>query len=56
MNSLNEDSGIVKKPLERNITIALNLEWLGVRFEETKYERDDLGFASKTVYYYSVPE
>lgn len=56
MNSLNEDSGIIKKRLERNITIALNLEWLGVRFEETKYERDDLSFTSKTVYYYSVPE
>ena len=45
-----------KNQVKRNLTITMNLEWLGVRFEETKEESDNFGLTTKTVYYYSVPE
>lgn len=45
-----------KKQLTDNFKTILNLEWLGVRIEDTKEERGNLGFTTKTVYYYSVPE
>lgn len=45
-----------KKQLTDNFKTILNLEWLGVRIEDTKEERGNMGFTTKTVYYYSVPE
>ena len=42
--------------IKSNVTIILNLEYLGVRFEETKDEPGPCGLLSKTAYYFSVPE
>ena len=42
--------------IKSNVTIILNLEYLGVRFEETKDEYDSHRVIPKTAYYYSVPE
>lgn len=42
--------------LRKNVETALSLEWLGVRFEDTREEKDAWGFMTKTSYYYSVPE
>lgn len=42
--------------IKSNITIILNLEYLGVRFEEVKDEYGTHNLISKTAYYYSVPE
>lgn len=42
--------------IEKNLHTILGLEWLGIHIEDTKTEDDDFGFATKTVYYYSVPE
>lgn len=36
--------------------VILNLEYLGVHFEDTKEERSKHGFFTKMAYYYSVPE
>lgn len=44
-----------KKWIEDNLKIVLNLEWLGVRFEDTKDVKGEFGLP-KTAYYYSVPE
>lgn len=41
--------------IENNLKIAINLEWLGVRFEDTKDIKGEFGLP-KTAYYYSVPE
>jgi hypothetical protein len=45
-----------QKQIQSNTTIILNLEYLGVHFEDTKEERGSCGLFSKTAYYYSVPE
>lgn len=45
-----------KKQLTDNLKTILNLEWLGVRIEDTKEEKGNFGLTTKTVYYYSVPE
>ena len=44
-----------KKWIEDNLKIVLNLEWLGVRIEDTKDAKGEFGLP-KTAYYYSVPE
>jgi hypothetical protein len=36
--------------------VILNLEYLGVHFEDVKEERSKHGFFTKMAYYYSVPE
>lgn len=36
--------------------VILNLEYLGVHFEDIKEERSKHGFFTKMAYYYSVPE
>lgn len=36
--------------------VILNLEYLGVHFEDTKEEKSKHGFFTKMAYYYSVPE
>ena len=41
--------------IEDILKIAINLEWLGVRFEDTKDVKGKFGLP-KTAYYYSVPE
>lgn len=45
-----------KEQLAENLKIVLSLEWLGIRIEDVKEEKDRFGFSKKTVYYYSVPE
>lgn len=45
-----------KKQLTDNFKTILNLEWLGIHIEDTKEERENFSFTTKTVYYYSVPE
>jgi hypothetical protein len=45
-----------RKLLESNLPIILGLEYLGIRFEDTKEEKSKYGLFSKTAYYYSVPE
>ena len=42
--------------LKRNFDIIIGLEWLGVRFEDTKEEKDSFGLTTKAIYYCSVPE
>lgn len=42
--------------IKNNLNTILNLEYLGVRFENTKEESDNFDLTTKTVYYYSVPE
>lgn len=44
-----------KKWIEDNLRIIIDLEWLGVRFEDTKDVKGEFGLP-KTAYYYSVPE
>lgn len=46
----------MEKMIKSNITIIVNLEYLGIRFEDTKEEYTPNRLTSKTVYYYSVPE
>lgn len=36
--------------------VILNLEYLGVHFEDVKEEKSKYGFFTKMAYYYSVPE
>lgn len=50
------NNGYIKEQIADNFKIILNLEWLGIRIEDTKEERENFGFITKTVYYYSVPE
>jgi hypothetical protein len=45
-----------KELLLTNARTLLTLEWLGVRFDETKEEKDSFGFVVKQSYYFSVPE
>ena len=45
-----------KQTLTDSVKVILNLEWLGVRIEAIKDEPTDAIFATKTAYYYSVPE
>lgn len=45
-----------KEQIEKNVKSILTLEWLGVRIEDTKEEKDPYGLFGKTAYYYSVPE
>ena len=45
-----------KEQLAANIETVLYLEYLGVRFEDTREEKDSYGFHSKTIYLFSVPE
>lgn len=47
---------INKEQLADNIETVLTLEWLGIRFEDTKEENGSCGLFSKTAYYFSVPE
>jgi hypothetical protein len=42
--------------LKANVTVILNLEYLGVRIEEVKDEYGNIGILPKIAYYYSVPE
>lgn len=42
--------------LKSNVTIILNLEYLGVCIEEVKDEYGNIGILPKIAYYYSVPE
>lgn len=50
MEELNKDE------ILDSATIMLNLEYLGVHFEDTKEEKSKHGFFTKMAYYYSVPE
>lgn len=45
-----------KEIIEFNINTIYGLEYLGVRFEDTKEEKGSCGLFSKLAYYYSVPE
>ena len=45
-----------KELILANARTVLNLEWLGVHFDETKEEKDSFGFLTKQAYYFSVPE
>lgn len=45
-----------KSVLQKNVEAVLGLEWLGIRFEDTREEKGSCGLFSKFVYYYSVPE
>ena len=45
-----------EKQFENYLNIIFGLEWLGIRMEETKEERDSGWFSAKTSYYFSVPE
>ena len=45
-----------KEQLTDNIEEVFTLEWLGVRFEDTKEEKGSCGLYSKTAFYFSVPE
>ena len=45
-----------KSALQKNVETVLGLEWLGIRFEDTREEKGSYGLFSKFVYYYSVPE
>lgn len=45
-----------KEIIESNINTVLGLEYLGIRFEDTKEEKGSCGLFSKLAYYYSVPE
>ena len=50
MDTLNQEQ------LADNIETVLTLEWLGIRFEDTKEEKGSCGLFSKTAFYFSVPE
>ena len=50
------NSNYNKEQLASNCETLLTLEWFGIRFEDTKEERDSFGFVDKINYYYSVPE
>lgn len=46
-----------QKQFEKYLNTIFGLEWLGIRMEETKEERDSNWFSTtKTAYYFSVPE
>lgn len=45
-----------KEQLASNIEKVFLLEYLGIRFEDTKEEKDSYGFHSKTIFLFSVPE
>lgn len=45
-----------QKQFENYLKIIFGLEWLGIRMEETKEEKDSDWLSSKTAYYFSVPE
>ena len=46
-----------QKQFENYLNIIFGLEWLGIRMEETKEEKDsNWFFTTKTAYYFSVPE
>ena len=45
-----------QKQLKNYLNIIFCLEWLGIRMEETKEEKDSYWFSGKTAYYFSVPE
>ena len=47
---------INKEQLTDNMETVFTLEWLGVRFEDTKEEKGSCGLFSKTAFYFSVPE
>lgn len=42
--------------LASNIEQVFLLEYLGIRFEDTREEKDSYGFHSKTIFLFSVPE
>ena len=45
-----------QKQFENYLNIIFGLEWLGIRMEETKEEKDSDWLPGKTAYYFSVPE
>lgn len=45
-----------KEQIEKNFNIILGMEYLGIHIEDTKEEKGNFGFTTKTIYYYSVPE
>ena len=45
-----------KELIKQNIYIILTLEYLGIKIESVKEDKDKRGVLSKTAYYYSVPE
>lgn len=45
-----------QKQLTDNMEAVFTLEWLGVRFEDTKEEKGSCGLYFKTAFYFSVPE
>lgn len=45
-----------KEQLASNIENVFLLEYLGIRFEDTREEKDSYGFHSKTIFLFSVPE
>lgn len=44
------------KQFADNLGVIFNLEWLGIRIEDVKEEKERYGFLAKTAYYFSVPE
>lgn len=45
-----------EEQLASNIEKVFLLEYLGIRFEDTREEKDSYGFHSKTIFLFSVPE
>jgi hypothetical protein len=45
-----------KEQIKDNLQTILGLEWFGIRIEDTKEMSEPYGIATKTIYYYSVPE
>jgi hypothetical protein len=45
-----------KEQIKDNLKTILGLEWFGIRIEDTKEMSEPYGIATKTIYYYSVPE
>ena len=51
-----ENPKLNEKQLRDNLTVIYGLEFLGVRIEDIKEEKDSFGILTKQIYYYSVPE